>query len=163
MIQLPSCHVNAEIRKILRPGPPPAEVLLRVQGEHYEPSRPTTYFHMRALDRLGRVYQRRLVPGSRIAGGIVMLAEFVEECLQPRRTLAVNGRSGNGYLPQAIRVIGHDNLIAGQVTKVVPGEGFLLDAGIPVLVAAPGFPEGFYPPDQYVEFILRRPPEFLII
>ncbi len=162
MTVLPAYHVGAEIRRILRVVPPPAEVLLRVRGRAYDPARPSTFFHMRAVDRLGRIRGRGLPPGAEVWGRVVMVAEFIEPCERPRRTLEVNGRRRSGTIPRAIRVIGHDNLIAGKVLRIFPDEGFLLDAGIPVHVSAPGFAPSFYPEGEFVEFILRRTPEFLL-
>ena len=58
--------------------------------------------------------------------------------------------------------MGYDARIAGQVIARAAGESFLLDAGIPVLVAAPGVSATEYPEGAFVTFLLHDPPELVV-
>jgi hypothetical protein len=159
----PGIHVRGEIRRIApRPGGSP-EVLLRVSGRSSTPDDPRTFIHLRVVDRLRRTTMRRLGPGAEVTGTIIMTARFLEDAETPARTLEINGRTGSGRLPQAIRVVAYDTRIAGEVVRHLDHESFVMDAGIPLLVRVPGPSPRLPPPGQFVEFLLHEPPvaEFL--
>lgn len=161
MVPEPEYHVRGEIRKILDPVLSRPELLLRIRGRSYSPERTSTFVDLRVIDATGRIGSQRLTAGAEVTGLLRMTARFVEPCERPARTLEVNGRPKSGRPPRAIRLVGYDARIAGEVLRHLEGDSFLLDAGLPVLVEAPGVRVEDYPVGRFVEFLLHDPPELV--
>lgn len=153
MIRYPEYHLRGEIRRILRREPSP-EILLRIRGQSYDPDRPETFLHVRARDRSGR--GRALGVGREVTLLLLATVDFLEEREKPARSLDVDGRPGAERIPGAIRVVGHDTRIAGEVVRRLDDETFVLDAGIPLVVRIPA-PTGLPEVGEHVEFLLKEP------
>lgn len=156
-------HLRGEIRRIAQ-GPAGApEVLIRVRGRSFAAQDPRTFVHLRVVDRLRQTTRRHLGPGAEVTGTVIMTARFLEDSERPARTLEVNGRPGSGRLPRAIRVVGYDARIVGEVVRHEDDESFVMDAGIPLLVRVPGADPGLPLPGRFVEFLLHEPPVIEIL
>lgn len=153
MIRYPEYHLRGEIRRILRRDPAP-EILLRIRGPRYDPDRPETFLHVRARDRNGR--GKSLGVGREVTVLLLATVEFLEERERPARSLDVDGRPGAERIPRAIRVVGHDTRIAGEVVRRLDDETFVLDAGIPLVVRIPA-PTALPQAGEQVEFLLKEP------
>ena len=163
MAQFPEYQVRGEIERIVRRETGLVEVLLRIRGRDYDPGDTRTFLHLTVVDRLLRTATRKLGPGSDVVGTIIMTARFLADVARPHRSLEVDRRPMSGRLPKAIRVVGYDTRIVGEVVELVSDEAFVLDAGIPLLVRVPGVDPGLPPRGQFVEFLLHEMPvaEFL--
>jgi len=161
--RFPEYQVRGEIIRIVRRESGYVEVLLRIRGRDSDPEDTRTFLHVSVVDRLRRTVSRRLVSGSEVVGTIIMTARFLEEFPRPHRSLEIHRRPMSGRLPKAIRVVGYDTRIVGEVVSVVDEETLVLDAGIPLLVRVPGADPGLPPKGQFVEFLLHEMPvaEFL--
>ncbi len=159
MIPFPEYHVRGEIRKIVRLFPGPPELLIRIRGDRYDPARPATFVHLRALDVRGVTRSRRLGPGAEVRGLVRLTTGWLEEAEKRRRPLEVNGRGGAGRIPDAIRILGYDVRITGEVLRDLGPDDFVLDAGLPLLVHTPDFPEGSHRVGSHVEFLVKELPE----
>ena len=154
MVRYPEYHLRAEIRRILRTAPGATEVLLRVRGRHYDPDRPETFLHVRALDPRDRA--RKIGIGNVVPALLVLTARFVEEAEGAHRTHGIDGRPRRETEPGPIRVLGHDSRVSGRVLAVLDVETLALDAGIPLLVRVPA-PTGLPRAGDHVEFLLQEP------
>ena len=163
MSGLSEYQVRGEIRRILRRSSGHREVLLLVRGRNFDSDDPRTFLHLNVVDRLRRTLTRRLAEGDDIVGTVFMTARFLEDFPRPHRSLEIDRRPMSGRLPKALRNIGYDSRIVGEVVSIVDEETFVMDAGIPLLVRVPGADPGLPPEGQYVEFLLHEMPmaEFL--
>jgi len=158
MARAPEYQVRGEIERIVRRESGHLEVLLRVRGRDFDPEDTRTFLHLTVVDRLRRTDARRLRVGSEVMGTVIMTARFLEEVARPYRSLEVDRRPMSGRLPKAIRVVGYDTRIVGEVVEIVDDETIVLDAGIPLLVRVPGADPGLPPEGQFVEFLLHEMP-----
>jgi len=152
---LPPYHARGEIERIATTSRSAPEILLRVRGRKFDPDRPSTFVRIRRR----QVYRRRLSAGSEVAFRLRMTARFVEERETPARTLEVNGRRGSGRIPRALRIVGYDTRIAGEVVEILDPETIAMDAGVPILVTIPRPHTGLPETGEFVEFLVQEPPE----